>query len=220
VQVLYDKGLANHIGLEPCEGLREEADEKSVGARVGGVSRRESCLSRAPTLVGGRKATSRSTEPRVLLDLCAVRVPTRGGCHGAASRCLRLPMACWPRTYERIDRWRNAGCGGKPARPGADRDGQRAFLPLDNVPAIPTVSLDVVSLVASSCGHYGGISSNTIPRDALCPPASPLFASWPWPRHHVILVGTHARPVVHGRGLPQGAETRHEIRPLYPRLMD
>jgi hypothetical protein len=23
-------------------------------------------------------------------------VPTRGGCHGAASRCLRLPMACWP----------------------------------------------------------------------------------------------------------------------------
>ena len=29
-----------------------------------------------------------------------------------------------------------------------------------------------------------------------------------------------ARPVIHGRGLPQGAETRHEIRPLYPRLMD
>jgi hypothetical protein len=29
-----------------------------------------------------------------------------------------------------------------------------------------------------------------------------------------------ARPVVHGRGLPQGADTRHEIRPLYPRLMD
>jgi hypothetical protein len=24
-----------------------------------------------------------------------------------------------------------------------------------------------------------------------CPPASPLFASWPWPRHHAILVGTH-----------------------------
>src|SRR4051794_34306267 len=29
-----------------------------------------------------------------------------------------------------------------------------------------------------------------------------------------------ARPVVPGRGLPQGAETRHEIRPLYPGLMD
>ena len=72
VQVLYDEGLANHIGPEPCGGLREEADEKSVGARVGGVSRRESCLSRAPTLVGGWKATSRSTPSRVLLGLCAV----------------------------------------------------------------------------------------------------------------------------------------------------
>jgi len=42
VQVLYDEGLAHHIGPEPCGGLREEADEKSVGARVGGVSRRDS----------------------------------------------------------------------------------------------------------------------------------------------------------------------------------
>jgi hypothetical protein len=72
VQVLYDEGVANHIGPEPCGGLREEADEKSVGARVGGVSRRESCESRAPTLVGGRKATLRSTLSRVLLGLCAV----------------------------------------------------------------------------------------------------------------------------------------------------
>ena len=68
----YDEGRANHIGPEPCGGLREEADEKSVGARVGGVLRRESCLSRAPTLVGGWKATSRSTLSRVLLGLCAV----------------------------------------------------------------------------------------------------------------------------------------------------
>jgi len=68
----YDEGRANHIGPEPCGGLREEADEKSVGARVGGVLRRESCLSRAPTLVGGWKATSRSTPSRVLLGLCAV----------------------------------------------------------------------------------------------------------------------------------------------------
>ena len=42
VKVHYDEGLANHIGPEPCGGLREEADEKSVGARVGGVLRRES----------------------------------------------------------------------------------------------------------------------------------------------------------------------------------
>ena len=37
VEVLYDEGLANHIGPEPCGGLREEADEKSVGGHVGGV---------------------------------------------------------------------------------------------------------------------------------------------------------------------------------------
>jgi hypothetical protein len=43
VKVFYDEGLANHIGPEPCGGLREEADEKSVGGRVGGVLRRESC---------------------------------------------------------------------------------------------------------------------------------------------------------------------------------
>ena len=42
MQVHYDEGLANDIGPEPCGGLREETDEKSVGARVGAVSRRES----------------------------------------------------------------------------------------------------------------------------------------------------------------------------------
>ena len=61
VKVHYDEGLANHIGPEPCGGLREEADEKSVGGHVGRVLRRESCSSRAPTLVGGWKATSRPT---------------------------------------------------------------------------------------------------------------------------------------------------------------
>ena len=31
MQVHYDEGLANHIGPEPCGGLREGTDEKSVG---------------------------------------------------------------------------------------------------------------------------------------------------------------------------------------------
>jgi hypothetical protein len=75
VEVFYDEGLANHIGPEPCGGLREEADEKSVGGHVGGVLRRESCLSRAPTLVGEWKATSRHTIARVGLGLCAVSDP-------------------------------------------------------------------------------------------------------------------------------------------------
>ena len=60
MEVFYDEGLANPIGPEPCGGLREEADEKSVGGHVGGVLRRESCLSRAPTLVGGWSASGRA----------------------------------------------------------------------------------------------------------------------------------------------------------------
>ena len=72
VKVHSGEGVANHPGPEPCGGLREGTDEKSVGVRVGGVGRRESCESRAPTLVGGWKATSRSTLSRVLLGLCAV----------------------------------------------------------------------------------------------------------------------------------------------------
>ena len=72
MEVFYDEGLANHIGPEPCGGLREGTDEKSVGGHVGGPLRRESCLSRAPTLVGEWQATPRSTLSRVLFGLCAV----------------------------------------------------------------------------------------------------------------------------------------------------
>ena len=43
VQVHSGEGLANHPGPEPCGGLREETDEKSVGGHVGGPLRRESC---------------------------------------------------------------------------------------------------------------------------------------------------------------------------------
>ena len=43
VQVHSGEGLANHSGPEPCGGLREETDEKSVGGHVGEVLRREMC---------------------------------------------------------------------------------------------------------------------------------------------------------------------------------
>jgi hypothetical protein len=43
VQVHSGEGLANHPGPEPCGGLREGTDEKSVGGHVGEVWRRESC---------------------------------------------------------------------------------------------------------------------------------------------------------------------------------
>ena len=60
MQVHSGEGRANHPGPEPCGGLREGTDEKSVGRHVGGPLRRESCSSRAPTLVGEWKATLRS----------------------------------------------------------------------------------------------------------------------------------------------------------------
>jgi len=35
VQVLYDEGIANPIGPEPCAGIREGVGEASVGVRTG-----------------------------------------------------------------------------------------------------------------------------------------------------------------------------------------
>jgi hypothetical protein len=35
VQVHYDEGVANHIGPEPCAGIREDVGEASVGERTG-----------------------------------------------------------------------------------------------------------------------------------------------------------------------------------------
>jgi hypothetical protein len=41
VQVHRDEGLANHIGPEPCAGIREDAGEASAGERTGQPSSRE-----------------------------------------------------------------------------------------------------------------------------------------------------------------------------------
>ncbi len=35
MQVLYDEGVANHIGPKPCAGVREDVGEASVGVRAG-----------------------------------------------------------------------------------------------------------------------------------------------------------------------------------------
>ncbi len=41
MQVHYDEGIANHIGPEPCAGIREDAGEASVGDRTGQPLSRE-----------------------------------------------------------------------------------------------------------------------------------------------------------------------------------
>jgi hypothetical protein len=35
VQVHHDEGIANHVGPEPCAGIREDAGEASAGERAG-----------------------------------------------------------------------------------------------------------------------------------------------------------------------------------------
>jgi hypothetical protein len=41
VKVRYDEGIANHIGPEPCAGIREGVGEASVGDRIGQPLSRE-----------------------------------------------------------------------------------------------------------------------------------------------------------------------------------
>ena len=42
MKVRYDEGVANRIGPEPCVCVREDADEASVGVRIGQPLSRES----------------------------------------------------------------------------------------------------------------------------------------------------------------------------------
>lgn len=35
MKVHYDEGIANHVGPEPCAGVREVVGEASVGVRIG-----------------------------------------------------------------------------------------------------------------------------------------------------------------------------------------
>lgn len=41
MQVRYDEGIANHVGPEPCVGIREDAGEASAGVRAGQPTSRE-----------------------------------------------------------------------------------------------------------------------------------------------------------------------------------
>jgi hypothetical protein len=64
VEVHYDEGVAIHIGLEPCAGLREDVCEASAGERIGQPLSRERMFSREPTLSTERKATRRGALSR------------------------------------------------------------------------------------------------------------------------------------------------------------
>ena len=44
MKVHYDEGVANHIGPEPCVGVREDVGEASAGERIGQPLSRETVL--------------------------------------------------------------------------------------------------------------------------------------------------------------------------------
>ena len=50
MQVLYDEGVANHIGPKPCAGVREDVGEASAGERA------DQPLSRDRKLIPGADA--------------------------------------------------------------------------------------------------------------------------------------------------------------------
>jgi hypothetical protein len=57
VQVRCNEGVANHIGPEPCAGIRDDVGEASVGEHTGQPLSRESIPSRVLTPSTRRKAT-------------------------------------------------------------------------------------------------------------------------------------------------------------------
>ncbi len=53
MQVHYDERVANHIGPEPCAGVREGVGEASVGERIGQPLSRESYIKPGADVVDG-----------------------------------------------------------------------------------------------------------------------------------------------------------------------
>ena len=80
MKVRCDEGVANHIGPEPCVGIREDAGEASAGERTGQPLSRDRSLSRVPTPFHRRKATRTGAIPRV---------PARPGAVGEPGMCAR-----------------------------------------------------------------------------------------------------------------------------------
>ena len=52
MQVLYDEGVANHIGPKPCAGVREDVGEASAGERAGQPLSRKATCADAPAPSG------------------------------------------------------------------------------------------------------------------------------------------------------------------------
>ena len=84
MQVRCDEGVANHIGPEPCAGIREDVGEASAGGHIGQPLSRESHIYFwMPTPFSLRKAMWRGARTRAPSQPGEVVDP--GRCAG--SRC-------------------------------------------------------------------------------------------------------------------------------------
>ena len=72
MQVHCDEGVANHIGPEPCVGIREDAGEASVGGCVGQP------LSREIGLVLGADAVTLAEGNTAARDIASAQSARRG----------------------------------------------------------------------------------------------------------------------------------------------
>jgi len=72
VQVHCDEGVANHIGPEPCAGIREDVGEASAGERIGQP------LSRDRRVILGADAVQRAEGNTVGRALASVQPTWRG----------------------------------------------------------------------------------------------------------------------------------------------
>ena len=99
MQVHYDEGIANHIGPEPCAGIREDVGEASAGERAGQpLSRdRKLILGCRRCLCSGRQYVQERQrkhlgDPAWSKNLACTHAP----CAGTGRPHVRPPARCRP----------------------------------------------------------------------------------------------------------------------------
>ena len=105
MRVLYDEGVANHIGPEPCVVVREGRGEASAGERIGQPLSRESISPRGADAVRRAEGHKGGRDIASVRPLGAVRDPGMCGRSLDGNREISRPTraACrrWPASGRR-----------------------------------------------------------------------------------------------------------------------
>jgi hypothetical protein len=89
VKVHYDEGIANHIGPEPCAGVREGAGEAPAGDRTGQPLSREIDV----ILGAGAVLLAEGNTAGATSECCA------GNTHGATNVFVAKPLTLQPQRF-------------------------------------------------------------------------------------------------------------------------